>query len=472
MKKATTYIFLLLIVSSTSIFAKSNVSDSISFTVHLKAKETIRLNYLNEYLIPVALSFKNHSIRDSTFSKKIGSTKPIEFRYSLLDIDHNKRYYYNFILSPGDDISLKLQDNFELISDQNNKLIFANKVLNLYNVFDEKQSEYTGQIINSGIEKYDSYLNGVYTANVRRIDSLVKLDLITNKTEKTWRNIILTDYYRQLFYPIYITHSSAKKAIEFKKKTLDAKEHIQQLQKVNSYGFKDLLNSLIRYEMLLLGKTKNDLDFYTQYLFKSNYSSDIILGSLIEKFNTYPEKNSVAFMKAFDEFKNFCKKNGKEEIASQLSSKYYPSNAVYDKILLVNAAGKSSTLNEILKKEKGKIIFIDLWASWCKPCRAEIPVLEKIKKKFPAQHIEFISISLDKNAATKAWEMAMKQENLTDPHQYRMLDVSNLDLSKAFQVKSIPRYLVFDRNGNTLNDNFPRPSDGKFETQLQNYLKL
>lgn len=465
------YLVLLFIAYSTSILARTNTTDSVRIQVHLKAKKTFQLGYLNEALQERSLIFRNKSLRDSTISISMTFEKPREFVYNMVGIDKN--YYYNFVLSPGEGISLEPQENLELTClNPDRKLVFANKELFLVDFFNKEQEAHITNKVNTGVEVYDNFLDGIYTSNSKKIDSMAKLQLITNETEKTWRTLILADYYRLLFYPIWTSPSAAENVTSFKQKVFNANEKLAQLKTINNYALRHLYIHLTKYEALSLGKQTSDLAFHTQYLLNTNWGNEVIITSMTNKLDEYPEKNSPEFKKSFESFRSFCKKNGKEEIAIKLYAKYYPETNIYNTILLVDSIGKPSTLAEVLQKQKGKLIFLDLWASWCSPCRAELPVLEKMKKKFPNQHIEFISISLDKNAATKAWTTALKQENLTDPHQYRMLDVSNPALSKTFQVKSIPRYLVFDRKGNILNDNFPRPSEENFESKLQTYLKL
>jgi thiol-disulfide isomerase/thioredoxin len=476
MKRKIIYLVLFFMAFSTSLSAKTRLVDTINIKVHLKANKMLRLRFLNEYLIEQVLTFKNTSLSDSTLSKKIASKKPLEFRYSVMTPDKNdmKNHYYNFILSPGDEINLELQESFDITClNHDRELVFANKELNLYNVFDQKENDNIIKIISSGVKKYDAYLNRVYVDNLNRLDSIFKLNLVSNQTEKLWRNLIITNYYNLSFYPLLMNDSFVNLKTSFKQKVLDSKGKIDSLQLVNSYALKGIFTGLIKYEILSLGKNTSDLNFYTQFMINSDWEKEVISGFLIERFDAYPEKRSIVFQKSFEDYKNFFKKyGGKDETPAILSAKYFPSPEIYNKIILVDIFGNQTTLSECLKKGKGKIIFIDLWASWCKPCRFELPFLEKIIKKTPAQHVEFISISLDKNSATKDWMTAMKQENLGKLNQYRLLDASNPALNKAFQVEAIPRYLIFDRNGNILNDDFLRPSSEEFQSQLLNYVKF
>ena len=101
-------------------------------------------------------------------------------------------------------------------------------------------------------------------------------------------------------------------------------------------------------------------------------------------------------------------------------------------------AGKSVTLAELCQGKK--YILIDFWASWCNPCRKEIPNLKKIYKEYADKGFQIISISIDKKKAD--WEKALKEENLEWPN---FLD--NGDVAIAYKVKMIPTMYLIDTNG-------------------------
>ena len=100
--------------------------------------------------------------------------------------------------------------------------------------------------------------------------------------------------------------------------------------------------------------------------------------------------------------------------------------------------GKSVTLAELCQGKK--YILIDFWASWCNPCRKEIPNLKKIYKEYADKGFQIISISIDKKKAD--WEKALKEENLEWPN---FLD--NGDVAIAYKVKMIPTMYLIDTNG-------------------------
>lgn len=92
---------------------------------------------------------------------------------------------------------------------------------------------------------------------------------------------------------------------------------------------------------------------------------------------------------------------------------------------------------------KGKILVLDFWASWCGPCRAEIPHLKEAYKKYGNKGVEFFSVSIDKDDA--AWRKAMREENMAWPQV--CAPKAGKDVMKQYQFSGIPYILVIDKEG-------------------------
>lgn len=125
----------------------------------------------------------------------------------------------------------------------------------------------------------------------------------------------------------------------------------------------------------------------------------------------------------------------KELYPETLEGKPAPNFSVTD------AQGKTTTLQELTQGKKYTLI--DFWASWCGPCRREIPNLKSIYKEFAPKGLEIISISIDKDKA--AWQKALNEEQLPWPN---FLDQS--EISEAYGVKTIPLILLIDNTGKVL----------------------
>ncbi|MDE6395358.1 MAG: TlpA family protein disulfide reductase, partial [Duncaniella sp.] len=107
----------------------------------------------------------------------------------------------------------------------------------------------------------------------------------------------------------------------------------------------------------------------------------------------------------------------------------------------------------------GKIVYIDLWATWCGPCCREIPFLEKVVEQYKDNdNVKFISISCDQDK--EAWLKKLEKDNPSWP-QYIFDEKSGNQFMKAMHANGIPRFFLIGRDGKFIIVNATRPSDPK-----------
>ncbi len=107
---------------------------------------------------------------------------------------------------------------------------------------------------------------------------------------------------------------------------------------------------------------------------------------------------------------------------------------------------------------KGKMLFIDFWASWCAPCKAQIPHIRELEKHYAGKDIVFASVSLD--VSKPAWLKAVKEENLHGAVLYAEGAFKN-PFPVNYGIQAIPRFMLIDANGKIISDNMPKPQDRK-----------
>ena len=117
--------------------------------------------------------------------------------------------------------------------------------------------------------------------------------------------------------------------------------------------------------------------------------------------------------------------------------------------------GKEVSLEDF----KGKYVYIDCWATWCGPCKAELPYLKKLEEKYKDRNIVFVSISSDKDI--DAWKKMVKMDKLGGVQLNIGTDQS---FHFAMKINTIPRFMLVDPEGNFVSDNAPRPSNSQIET--------
>lgn len=97
-----------------------------------------------------------------------------------------------------------------------------------------------------------------------------------------------------------------------------------------------------------------------------------------------------------------------------------------------------------LEKLRGKIVLLDFWASWCVPCRRDMPEVRKIWKTYGDNQLVMIGINLD--SSRPSFEAYMKEEDITWPQYYDGLSWSN-KLARLYGVFSIPHTILIDQDG-------------------------
>lgn len=115
---------------------------------------------------------------------------------------------------------------------------------------------------------------------------------------------------------------------------------------------------------------------------------------------------------------------------------------------------------------KGKIVYVDIWATWCRYCVLEIPYLNKLEKEFKDKEIQFVSIC--KNDKKEYWRNMVNEQKIGGIQLFAP-DNNNL-FFKEYAVQSVPRFILIDKEGKIIDSNAKRHSDPKLKEQLEKLL--
>lgn len=116
----------------------------------------------------------------------------------------------------------------------------------------------------------------------------------------------------------------------------------------------------------------------------------------------------------------------------------------------VDIEGKGWTLLDF----RGKYVYIDMWATWCGPCKQEMPYLKQLEKQFEDASIVFLGLSVDRDKSK--WEEMVGSGNLTGVQLYLGTQSS---FQEAYRAESIPRFILLDKDGVIISNDMSRPSD-------------
>lgn len=169
----------------------------------------------------------------------------------------------------------------------------------------------------------------------------------------------------------------------------------------------------------------------------------------------------------------FRKMVSNERYLSQLDkieedARKFGSDAVAYDFSLEDINGKTVRLSDF----KGKIVYIDFWATWCAPCRAEIPHLNKLKAELKDnKDIVFICVCTDVNEERnkEKWKQMVKEMGMTD---YQLFAGDKYpDIKRYYRINGIPHFTIIGKDGKIYKNQTIRPSNPQTKSVLVNLSK-
>ena len=132
-----------------------------------------------------------------------------------------------------------------------------------------------------------------------------------------------------------------------------------------------------------------------------------------------------------------------------------------DKLILTTIKNDTTTFSNVLKKNKGKWLYVDFWASWCIPCRETMPASVKLNEELKNENIAFIYIGLNDNKEN--WKNALQSNGISTSQNYF---TENGNISKVVEelgINTIPHYIIYNPMGELVNGYANRPGKGAKE---------
>lgn len=213
-------------------------------------------------------------------------------------------------------------------------------------------------------------------------------------------------------------------------------------------------------------------------LFKQYFKKEVAEQYLAQTIWRECRENDISHIKPLmDEFEaNFPKSSYMSVLRAKVNKieLFNKENESLKNIDVFKGYEKVSSIYDVVNAFKGKVIYLDIWGTWCGPCKQELLYAPALKQHFKDKDIVFVYLDMDEDDKDADWKKFIRINGVTGIH----LRKSRADIGKfwdellpAENEKSYPSYFIFDKNGKLAQTDTKRPSDGTaLYTELERYL--
>ena len=362
---------------------------------------------------------------DSTFTAKL--TKDGNFTFSFttdsslyIRLSHGE--ITSMYVMPGDIIKLTINTD-EFDESVNYKGSEASNFLAKKYLIQEQFNFYSKDYYLGSTEEYDLSLSE-YKSSIFHNVNYISDSAFINQQSNEIDNIIA--YWRNRKEKFMISNEADVREFLFEKKLVNETYNwLAIIDTMNIEGFNEII---VEYE--------NSIKLLIEKLVKSDESISKKLGELEDDIKSKRERKLSIINKP---------QNGESYI-----------DFTYE-----NTSGEFVSLSSF----KGSLVYVDVWATWCGPCKAEIPYLQTLEQDYQEQNIVFLSVSVDTNK--DQWLKMIEEEALGG---VQLWADGWSQITKDYAIFGIPRFMLFSENGKVISNDAPRPSNEETRELFDKYL--
>ena len=425
-------------------------------------KKQAKLKYIDDHLIPQVLSLDTAKNRQAWVIPTQRDWQEIAYQDKHLITQH-------FLFRHGDSLLLTLKDKAPFFKVLNRKPYPFD--IN----YEKKRNEqlYGGRP--SPLEDFYHlwHLTNNQLSVVQGHEMADELQQLKAKavqgltSENQWRDSLL---HQQLISIVVAEFYQTKNAFELEKLKLyqpdsinfSRQNLIQKLftnqpdstQNLLTYSYyDDLLTLFYEHHLLPQVSPESITDLYNT-IREDELLSDEVRSALLLKHMEYtlPTLSEQAAAQYVSQFRQ----DSKDTFRTNYLKDLFKINFQYSKdIHLQTLTEQLLNFEQVLNENKGKVIYVDFWASWCLPCISALPALQQLHDDYPAE-VVFLYLSTDEDA--DAWKRSVQAHPLFNKdYSFRIDRHFRSDLMEKLPFNTIPHYLLYNREGKLIHKNAPGP---------------
>jgi thiol-disulfide isomerase/thioredoxin len=212
---------------------------------------------------------------------------------------------------------------------------------------------------------------------------------------------------------------------------------------------------------------------YTNYI-RKNLPASIQDYAIFNYLCSYKPDNKLKLDTLSALITEFSKNATQRDLAENLTEnlrKYQENFETKDSkdvaLLSTKKYDKPTSLDKVLNQNKGKVIYLDFWATWCTPCLAEMPNSSALSKKYTAKGAPIVFLYLSKDENMASWQAKSKQLEMPVAESFIVLkNDAFTKFCNKYSLKSIPRYMIIGKAGEMIDTDALRPGDPALKVKL------
>ncbi len=451
--------------------ASAQSTDTTSITFHIQRGGRLYFSYpLN--IIQFKQVILDNVMQDSSFTITITAKAPF-----TLFSQHKSRIPYLFY--PGYNYTAEIKAGESIIDFKCRDKLKENECNALKDVtaatigfdlnFEKNVKKYTSQ---SGQydRPLDSFLLSLKNQRGELLDKYHNAGRLSDEGYRLLYAYIYYDFIAKRLIPFYYTTFDPGKVPGWYADTMRQYQH----------AFDDS-------SLLSLYSFQGALIYYHRYAATDTKSGSSSLGSQFEVARNFKGPGPVRNYLFYQVLNHGPNKEEKEYPMYVDSFKLACSDTLYNKVIQQNfdllvkertlSAGTSQLFtlhgnlldfDSLISRQK-KLIYIDCWASWCAPCKSEMPASARLQKEYAGKNITFLFFSLDE-IATK-WETGVSDYDfMNKDNNFLVAGNFKSPFVMKHRISSIPRYILMRNDGKIIDANAPRPGDPKLKELINRSL--